>query len=214
MKKVIRATKSGLEYTNGNCVIIFTSFNQKPPKKIYIDSHRITLVYSTITALYISTEENTEEQIENNNHIHNNETESISGESIHSRDLFAEKSDEAEETINKVEQEIEMDMEIRTIPETLIDNLVKAANSIDSLVQLSPVVTRKKARATPPELELSPAMIDSKIPRVLGHTHTSTQNQTRRSRNAENKAKKNITHTDNERRDGKPDNISQKRKVG
>ena len=91
VKKVIRTTKSSLEYTNGNRVIIFTSFNQKRPKKIYFDSHRITLVYSTIPAHYFSAEENREKQI-----VNQNETESISGEPIHSRDLFTEKSDEAE----------------------------------------------------------------------------------------------------------------------
>ena len=34
VKKVIRTTKSGLEYFNGNRVIIFTKFTQKPPRKI------------------------------------------------------------------------------------------------------------------------------------------------------------------------------------
>lgn len=34
VKKVIRTTKLGLEYFNGNRVIIFTKFTQKPPRKI------------------------------------------------------------------------------------------------------------------------------------------------------------------------------------
>ena len=146
-KKVIRTTKSGIEYTNGNRVIIFTSFNQKPPKKIYIDSHRVTLVYWTIPAHYFSAEENREEQI-----VNQNETESISGESIHSLDLFTEKSDEqTKNEEEEKEEEKQMDMEITTIPETPIDNLVKAANKIDSTDLTSPVVVRKKARITSPE---------------------------------------------------------------
>ena len=182
VKKVIRTTKSGLEYSNGNRVVIFTSFNQKPPKRIYIDSHRITLVFSTIPAHYFAAEEN-------NNNNNNNESESISGESIHSLDLFAERPDEVEPSKEKPEREEEMDMEITAIPETPIDNLVKAAKIINSSEQLSPAVARKKARTTPPELEPSPAVIDSKIPRLMGLTHSTTRHQTRRDRNAENQAK-------------------------
>ena len=184
VKKVIRTTKSGIEYTNGNRVIIFTSFNQKPPKKIYIDSHRVTLVYSTIPAHYFSAEENREEQIVN-------ETESISGESIHSLDLFTEKSDERSKNVEQEKEEVEqMDMEIIAIPETPIENLVKAANQIDSTELTSPAVVRKKARIKSPEP--SPALIDSKIPRLVGHTHSSTRQRTRRSRNAENQAKEKV----------------------
>ena len=112
VKKVIRTTKSGIEYTNGNRVIIFTSFNQKPPKKIYIDSHRITLVFSTIPAHYFPAQENSEQIVSNNIDKNNNESESISGESIRSLDLFAETETANPETETQITQ---------VIPETPIE---------------------------------------------------------------------------------------------
>ena len=55
-----------------------------------------------------------------------------------------------------------MDLEITKPSGTPIDDLVKAANKIDSSEQPSPAVVRKMARTTPPEP--FPSMIDSKIP--------------------------------------------------
>ena len=56
IKEVVKTTKSGMEYKNGNRVLFFRSLKQVPPRKIYLDSFKLNLVFSKIPSYFLKAE--------------------------------------------------------------------------------------------------------------------------------------------------------------